>query len=361
MNTERTRPGYEGQDFWVGLDVHHRDWKVTVRTMGTQVKTMAMPPDPAVLDAYLRRQYPGGRYHAAYEAGFSGFWAQRRLAQLGVDCRVVHAADVPTSDKERRQKEDRRDSRKLARALENGELCPIHVPDPEIEQLRSLCRLRGRCRSHLTRLMNRIKGHLKYYGIHVEEDSACRHWSGAFLRRLDALAAAPGPGAECLRFSLEALRDESRRLATILRRLRAYCREGEAARLVLLLQTVPGIGPKAAFTLYTELQDIARFPCLDRLDSFVGLVPSTASSGEHDVATGITNRSHRQLRSVLIESAWMAIQRDPGLLADFSRLARRMKKQAAIVRIAKKLLARVASVWRKGVPYQPVLPFSQSA
>ncbi len=361
METNDTRSDFEGQDFWIGLDVHHRDWKVTIRTMGMELKRMAIPPEPTVLAAYLRRHYPGGRYHAAYEAGFSGFWAQRQLTQLGVDARVTHAADIPTSDKERRQKNDVRDGRKVARGLENGELHAIYVPDPNIEQLRSLCRLRERCSSHLTRLKNRIKGHLKYYGIRVEEDSAYRHWSGAFLGKLEALAASPGPGAECLRFNLEAIREESRRLAAILHRLRIHCRDGEAARIIQLLRTIPGIGPKAAFTLYTELQDINRFPNLDRLNAFIGLIPSTDSTGPDETTTGITPRRHRLLRTVLIETSWMAIRHDPTLLAHFSHLARRMKKQAAIVRIAKNLVARVAYVWRKGVPYQPILPASQPA
>ena len=125
METKRSEVQFDGQEFNLGLDVHHKSWKVTIRTMGMEVKTMVMPPDPVGLHAYMRRNYPGGRYRSVYEAGFSGFWAHRRLIDLGITNSVVHAADVPTSDKERRQKDDIRDSRKLARCLENGELEPI--------------------------------------------------------------------------------------------------------------------------------------------------------------------------------------------------------------------------------------------
>jgi transposase len=291
-----------------------------------------------------------------YEAGFSGFWAHRQLTELGIANSVVHAADVPTSDKERRQKDDPRDSRKLARSLENGELKPIHIPDPRIEELLSLCRLRERSSSHIRRLKNRIKGHLKYYGIPVPEDSAYRHWSGAFIARLEALCSEPGPRSDYLSITLAALREESRRLALITRKLRAHCREGEAARITELLRTIPGIGPKTAFTLYTELQDMGRFANLDKLNSFLGLIPSTASSGEDEKATGITPRANRALRPQLMEAAWVAIRYDPELLRAFSKLASRMKKQAAIVRIARKLAARVAYLWRTGTPYKPALP-----
>jgi transposase len=358
MDTKVSAVRFNGQEFYLGLDVHHKNWKVTIRTKGIEVRTMVMPPDPQKLHAHMTRNYPGGSYRSVYEAGFSGFWAHRQLVDLGIANRVVHAADVPTSDKERRQKEDARDSRKLARCLENDQLEPIYIPDSRIEQLRSLCRLRERSCSHLTRLKNRIKGHLKYYGIPVPEDSAYRHWSGPFIARLEALCSEPGPRSDYLLITLDALREESSRLALITRKLRVHCREGESARIIGLLRSVPGVGPKTAFCLYTELQDIARFPNVDKLNSFLGLIPSTASSGESEKVTGITPRSNRQMRTLLIEASWVAIRHDPELLRAFSKLSSRMKKQAAIVRIARKLAARVASVWRTGTPYSPAVPTS---
>jgi transposase len=347
---------FDGQEFYLGLDVHHKSWKVTIRTMGTEVKTITMPPDPKGLYSYMSRSFPGGVYRSAYEAGFSGFWAHRQLVELGMMNRVVHAADVPTSDKERRQKEDQRDSRKIARSLENNELDAIHIPDPQVEQLRSLCRLRERSCSHNVRLKNRIKGHLKYYGIQVSEDSAYRHWSGPFITKLEALCSEPGPRSDYLEITLDALREESRRLALITRKLRTHCREGEARRITDLLRTIPGIGPTSAFILYTELQDIGRFANLDKLNSFLGLIPSTDSSGENEATTGITPRANRALRSILVEASWVAIRHDPDLLRAFSKLSERMKKTAAIVRIARKLAARMAYVWRTGTPYKPAVP-----
>ncbi len=355
MNERCSTVRFDGQVFFVGLDVHHKSWTVTIRSEGMELKTMTMPPKAEVLHAYLARLYPGGAYRSVYESGFSGFWAHRQLEALGIANRVVHAADVPTSDKERRQKQDPRDSRKLARGLENGELKAIHVPDPALEELRSLCRLRDRSSRHIRRLKNRIKGFLKYYGIPMEEDSAYRHWSGAFLSRLDALCTEPGVRNDCLAVNLEALREESRRLAKITRMLRSHCRTGEADRIIKLLVSISGIGPKTAFSLYTELQDIKRFPNLDRLNAFLGLIPSTASSGEKERATGITSRANRALRPLLIEAAWVAVRHDPELLRAYHLLLTRMKKNQAIVRIARKLAARIAYVWRTGEAYQSTI------
>ncbi len=60
---------------------------------------------------------------------------QGQTIYIGID-------DIPTTDKDRKQKEDKRDSRKIAKSLRNGELEGIYVPSYEMEELRSLVRYR---------------------------------------------------------------------------------------------------------------------------------------------------------------------------------------------------------------------------
>ncbi len=122
MSTETKQIDFKGQIFFIGIDVHKKNWAVTIRTRDMELVTLSMNPQPEELAHYLSRRYPGGRYQSVYEAGFSGFWIHRRLQSLGIENRVVHAADVPTTRKEKDQKRDPIDSRKLARELANGSL-----------------------------------------------------------------------------------------------------------------------------------------------------------------------------------------------------------------------------------------------
>ena len=54
---------------------------------------------------------------------------------------------------------------------------------------------------------------------------------------------------------------------------------------------------------------------------------------------------------MLIESAWTAIRKDKALMMVYGQLIRRMTKQRAIIRIAKKLLSRVMYVWKNDQDY----------
>ena len=70
---------FSGQNIYVGLDTHRKQMTVTI--LGEQVshKTYSQPPEARVLAGYLKKNFPGANYHAAYEAGFSGFWLQESL------------------------------------------------------------------------------------------------------------------------------------------------------------------------------------------------------------------------------------------------------------------------------------------
>ena len=111
-----------------------------------------------------------------------------------------------------------------------------------------------------------------------------------------------------------------------------------------ILLSVPGVGLITAMTILTEIEDISRFKTLDKLCSFIGLVPMTNSSGEKESVGGITQRQNKVLRSMIIESSWIAIRNDPALMLAYQKLIKRMKPTRAIIKISKKLVNRIRYV-----------------
>lgn len=350
MNTKKDKGiRFKGQDFYVGVDVHKKSWTVTVRNSGLRLKTWSMDPSPELLKNHLETHYPGGTYHLAYEVGFTGFWISRRFTEMGMDCKVVNPADIPTGHKERDRKTDPVDSGKLARELENGNLEPLYIPLEKDQHLRSLCRLYRKIVQSNTRTKNRIKGHLNLNGIKIPYQSS--YWSGNMMKYLKDLPLDNGPARAHLRLCLEELEGHRQRQARSLKELRYWVNERGEERVIRNLLSIPGIGFKTAIVIYTEIMDIHRFRTLDHLKSYAGLVPSTWSSGETDRVRGLTHRRNSQLKYVLIETTWVAIRKDPVLLQKYHQLTQRMTKQEAIVRIASKLLNRVRYVWKNDSPY----------
>jgi len=142
METKNNKLYFNGQEFYIRMDIHKKSWKVTIRTNQMVLKTISMNPSPSELGRHMRENYPGGKYYSVYEAGYCGYWISRELSNEGIKNIIVNPADVPTRGKEKTTKTDKIDSRKLSRELESRTLEGIYIPAEIQEEIRSLCLLR---------------------------------------------------------------------------------------------------------------------------------------------------------------------------------------------------------------------------
>lgn len=345
---------FDGQAIYIGLDVHDKQWKVTSATKDLIFNTFTQPPESLVLSKYLKRNFPGGEYYAVYEAGCFGFWIKRQLESLGIKTIVVNPGDVPTSDKERRQKEDKRDSRKLVKSLRGDELEPIHVPSRKTEEDRHLIRVRTMFSKDSRRYKNRIKSMLKYYGIKlpIQFSSNGTHWSKNFMDWLRSVELEEVSGNYAFMKLIEQCEKLRLEILEITQEVRKLSKTEYYKNKVQLLLSIPGIGLIFAMVLLTELENISRFKDLSKLASYTGLVPSTSGSGDKEGVGEITPRKNKYLRSLLIEAAWIATKCDPALSLKYIELCKRMKKNRAIIIIAKKLLNRIRYVLKNEKEYK---------
>lgn len=265
---------------------------------------------------------------------------------------VTHPADVPTKDKERRNRNDTVDARKLARNLRNGELVPLYVPTRSALEDRSLIRTRVAMVKKQTRCKNQIKASLSFYGYTIPDELVKSHWSRRFIGWLESLSFERDSGKQSLQTFLEELKHLRGSIAHLTKQIRNLARQEPYRTQVELLDSIPGISTLSAMTLLTEIVDINRFKNLDHLASYVGLIPGEDSSGEQERNTGISHRRNAHLRGILIECSWVAARKDPALLMAFGKLSKRMVKNRAIVRIARKLLNRIRYVLKHQEPYE---------
>jgi transposase len=353
MQTKITTINFHEQNVYAGIDIHLKSWKVTIMLEDRVLKTFSQDPDSEILANYLKKNFPGANYYSAYEAGFCGFSAHRELEKYGIKNKVVNPADVPTKDKEKKQKEDKRDSRKIAKALRNGDLEGIYVPSQGMEELRGLVRYRKTIVKEISRNKSRIKSFLHLNGIDIpmELDTASQHWSGKFTQWLKTIKMTTPYGNMVLQETLDTTEHLRNKLLKVNRELKAINKDSEHTSKLKLIQSVPGVGLIVSITLLSELEDIMRFKNLDKLCSFIGLVPTTNSSGEKEKTGSITSRSNKPLRSSIIECAWIASRIDPSLAYTYTELCKRMKSHKAIIRIAKKLLNRIRYVIKNDTEY----------
>jgi transposase len=104
------------------------------------------------------------------------------------------------------------------------------------------------------------------------------------------------------------------------------------------LKSLPGIGQFFAMLIDAEVGDINRFKNANKFAAYVGLVPSTYSSGGKTVNGRIIKRGNKLLRWAFVEAVIPAITHNEELRFEYDELRKRMNWNKAKVAIARKLL-----------------------
>lgn len=283
----------------VGLDVHAMKIVAAVLDAETgQLQCFAMSGETekaaefcAALPAPVR---------VAYEAGPTGYGLARELARRGVGCVVAAPSKIPRASGDR-VKTDRRDAEHLVRLLAAGQLHPVRVPGPEEEALRDLVRAREAVRVDLMRSRHRLSKLLLRHGIRFDDGAAWterhRHWlatvelgwPAAQTTLLDARGA-----IDALMIRRDSLEGE---ILTLLPSCPWTVQVGR-------LRCLRGIDTLTAVGLCSEIGDFERFVRAEQLMSYVGVVPSEATTGQQRRLGSITKTGSAHARRLLIEAAW---------------------------------------------------------
>ena len=354
MQTQRNELNFEGQNIFVGIDVHLKSWTVSIFTEKLHHKTFNQPPKAELLSEYLKLNFPNGSYFSTYEAGFCGFWAHFKLKELGIQNIVVNPVDVPTTQKEQMRKSDPIDSNKLGRSLRSNELKGIYIPQAETLEDRTLIRVRFAIVRDMVRLKQRIKSLLNLYGIEYPDElkNTNTHWSKRFINWLKTIQLQYSTGTEALNLLIK----EAEQLRLILleatQKIRALSKTERFSKNIELITSIPGIGLITGIMLLAEIEDIKRFENSDKLAGLIGIVPDCHSSGPSEKKGEMTKRGQYFMRKGIIECSWVAATRDPALSLAYYEYCKRMEPNKAITRIARKLINRIFSVLKNEKKYE---------
>lgn len=352
---------------FVAIELSLKSWLVALRgPLGDKVSLHKLAPGdvPALLGLIARHRARVERAWdgpvcvvSCYEAGYEGFWLDRRLKAAGIGNRVIDPSSLLVNRRARRAKTDRIDARALLRALiawQQGDRDVCHmvqVPSPEQEDAKRLHRERQRLIKERTAHTNRIKALLVGQGIYGAQPR--RRGFAACLARLvsgDGRPLEPRLLAEIERelerlalvqdqiAALEAERDQA---------FKAAAAPGATVAKKQQLAKLKAIGPEMATVLVGEVF-YRSFDNRRQLGSYVGLAGCPFDSGRTRREQGLNKAGNPRARTAMIELAWMWLQHQPdsALSRWFEKRVNGAKgrlKKIMIVALARKLLV---ALWR---------------
>jgi transposase len=289
---------------YVGLDTHKETIAVAVAdAMGGKARYYGeIANTPEAIKKLVKQLCPDGEVVSfCYEAGPCGYEIYRQISQLGHYCSVVAPSLIPTKPGER-VKTDRRDSEKLSRLDRAGELTPVWVPDQEQEAMRDLTRAREDMKGLERITKQRLNAFLLRYGRIYESGKS--RWTQTHFRWMEGLKFDVTVQQIVFQEYVDAVKQAEARVAGLEKEMEKALEHWVLAPVVEALMALRGIKLITAMTVMAELGDITRFDSPRQLMSFLGLVPSEASSGLTRRRGGITKTGNGHVRRVLIESGW---------------------------------------------------------
>ena len=188
----------------LAIELSNTSWVLAAQIPGLPgVKAKrSIEPTPealmAAIEDYRARAGKAGRnverVVAIYEAGWSGFWLARWLAQYGIETHVIQASSVPVDRRARRAKSDGIDAELLLRTLLawlRGEprVCSmVPIPAEADEDARRRVRERAELVAERVGLVNRIGAVLETLGVGeynpLRRDRRCGRLSGVHCLRM---------------------------------------------------------------------------------------------------------------------------------------------------------------------------------
>jgi transposase len=286
---------------YVGMDVHKESIAIACGAEGEEIRYYGTIPNYlASLDIVVRKLVSTGHIpYFVYEAGPGGYTIYRHLRDNGLDCMVAAPSLIPRKAGDR-VKTDKRDAAMLARLLRAGELTKVHVPDVADEQVRDMFRARSDAKQMEKTARQNLLSFLLRIGAQY---SGSRPWTKMYFRWLDALSLLPTQQL-VLQEYVDTIRQCRERVIRYDSMLQDVVGQWKREPEVRKLQSLRGISFITAVGIIAELGDLRRFKSPRQLMAYAGLVPSENSSGGTIRRGGITKTGNRNVRWLLVESAW---------------------------------------------------------
>ncbi len=310
--------------FYSGIDQHKRDSFITTYDDdGTVVKQQRIRNCRMLIRRYFE-SLPGP-HKAVVESTGSWYWLADVLCDLNVELHLAHARRLKAIAAAK-VKTDKIDSDTLALLLRADLIPEAYMIRPEMRAPRDLMRTRLRLVEKTASCKNSIQRLLEKFNVH----------SVAELDEIYSLQAA------CHVAQVALLHEQ---IKTLEASLHPHLIPNEDIQRLLW---IPGIGKVNAFTIYTEIDGVERFPSARQFFSYCRLVPGANNSAGRTRHRSGSKEGNRYLKLAFSHAAVRAVQYNPEIRAFFKAKARRKPIKIARTLVALEIARIVYQVLKTG-------------
>lgn len=252
----------------------------------------------------------------------------------------------------RKQKNDFNDAQAIAEAAQHGTVRAVPVKTVAQQDEQAFHRLRHKCVTDRTRIINQIRGLLGEYGVVIPQGVA------AVRRSLPLILEDAENGLTPYFRAL--LNRQYQRIVALDEELAWFDAQlairGKDDEVFQRLQAIPGFGPVVSSAVHCWMGDGRQFRRGRDASAALGIVPRQHSSGEKERLLGITKRGDGYTRAQVINGARSVViharRRSDPLSRWIARLVEERGFNKAVVALANKLIRIAWVVIARGERYE---------
>jgi transposase len=334
-------------EHYAGIDVSLELSSVcVVDAQGVIVREAKVASDPEALVGWFKGLDFAVK-RIGLEAGPLSQWLHAGLTQAGFATVLLETRHVKAALSAMTVKTDRKDARGIAQLIRMGWFRPVHAKSVAAQEVRALLVARKQLLNRVLDIETSIRGILRGFGLKVGHVPR-----GGFETRIRQLAAGQAMLEQIAEAMLAARTTLRAQFNVLHKAVLAIVREDALCRR---LMTVPGVGPIAALTFKSAVDDPSRIRRSKDAGALFGLTPRKYQSGERDVTGAITRVGDEMVRTALYEAAnalLLRVQRFSALKRWAMEVAKRRGMKRAKVALARKLAVILHRMWVDGTDFR---------
>lgn len=318
---------------YVGVDYHRKySYMAVMSEKGRMMLQGEVENSKEAVGKFLYRAGCKGESSAVLEATRNWTVMHDWLEGLVEEVHLAHPLKVKAIA-EAKIKTDKIDAKVLADLLRADLLPEAYVASAEARKVRSILRQRMFYVRVRTMVKNRIFGILDKYP-ELSKGRPCKEvFSKEGVKWLK--------GIEMKEIDREIIKEDMK----LLEDLRGYISRSEKLVeelasedwRVKLLRTIPGIGKFFGVLIAYEVDEIRRFRNEKKFYSYIGIIPSTFSSGGRTFHGRITKQGNKWLRWAMVEAVWPAVRKDGNLRRYYERIKEQKGANPAKIATARRI------------------------
>ena len=332
---------------FAGLDVSIEETAICViDAAGNSLFAGSVETDPAAIAGALQ-PFANKLRRVGHEAGALSPWLHPELQAVGLPVVCLEARHVRAAMAAQRNKTDAADALGMAHIVRTGWFRQAYVKTEDAYRLRLLLTHRRNLKRKFLDLENAIRHSLKAFGVRLHKVGR-----GGFAQAVRDACADDPLTTELIDIMLvarAALWAQYLKLHDMVVRVVAH---DEVCRRFM---RIPGVGPIAALTVRTAIDDPQRFRRSRDVAAYFGLTSRRWQSGTSiDVHGRISKAGDADVRRALYEAATVMLKRYRGKTALKTwglKLAKGKCHAKAAVAVARKLVVIMHAMWRDGSEY----------